>query len=62
MGKLLDRLFLSDQEYKKKYCTVLYNYLFSTAEERHNMYTKMCNTKDYNASVISLEKENKDGG
>ena len=39
--KKIDSIFLSDHEWKKKYCPTLYNYLFSSEEERHNMYLKM---------------------
>lgn len=35
----LDRIFLPDSEYKKKYCPFIYDYLFNkTLEERSQMF------------------------
>jgi len=37
----LDKVFLSDHEWKKKYCSHLFHYLFEmNDEERHQMWDK----------------------
>jgi hypothetical protein len=39
MIKFIEGLFLSDHEWKKKYCPHLYNYLFlMNDEKRHNLW------------------------
>jgi hypothetical protein len=42
LREIRDRIFLSDHEYKKKYCPFLYNWLFEmTDEERKEVYKKI---------------------
>jgi hypothetical protein len=39
----IDKMFLSDCEWKKKYCPNLFHYLFEmTDEERHQMWINRC--------------------
>lgn len=56
LRRFIDRILLSDHEWKKKYCPELYHYLFeATAEERTAIFEKLCNC--INEERIIKEKE-----